>query len=77
MTCRIGMSSKPLERITHWERQCDGHFNSKILVSGLTYDDAQMREFLEAAICGDSCIQEPGGESKPGSVYSVYRVDCN
>ena len=77
MTCRIGMSSKPQERIDHWRRQCNGRFSSKILASNLTYDDAQRRETSEARRCGSHCEQEPGGLRKGGPVYSVYRVDCD
>ena len=75
MACRIGMSSNPKERIDHWRRQCSGRFNSQILASGLTYEEAQAMEEREARRYG--CMQAPGGERKPGRVYSVYRVDCN
>ena len=77
MTCRIGMSSEPQDRIDHWHRQCHGRFSSKILASKLTYDEAQRREESEARTCGSRCEQESGGPRKEGRVYSVYRVDCD
>ena len=77
MTCRIGMSSKPRDRIDRWRHRCNGRFSSQILASNLTYDEAQKRENSEARKCGTRCKQEPGGLPKQGSVYSVYRVDCD
>ena len=73
MTCRIGMSSTPQERINHWKN--NGYSSGRILANGLTYDEAQRREEDEARKCGSSCIQEPGGPRLSGRVYSVYRVD--
>ena len=80
MACRIGMSSNPRGRIDHWRAQCsrrNGKFRSKILDSGLTYNEAQALERRKARECGNHCQQESGGERKPGRVYSVYRVDCD
>ena len=76
MACRIGMSSNPAERINHWQRECSGMFESKILARNLTYDDAQRLEASKARECGPYCKQEFGGVRKTGRVYSVYRVDC-
>ena len=77
MPCRIGMTSDLAERINYWRRQCNGRFSWQKLAEGLTYDEAQQRERLEAQRCGTHCKQEPGGERKSGRVYSVYRADCN
>ena len=77
MTCRIGMSSEPQERIDYWRRQCSRKFSHQILASGLTYEEAQAMEEREARKCGPACEHAPGGKRVPGRVYSVYRVDCN
>ena len=77
MTCRVGMSSNPLERIAHWRRKCTGKFSYDFLASGLTYEEAQAREKIEARKCGPACVQEPGGQRVLGSKYTVYRVNCN
>ena len=71
MACRVGMSTKPLDRIKYWKDQ-EGHTHSKILADKLTYDRAQAREEREATERG--CRQSPGGKHVPGAVWSVYHV---
>ena len=71
MACRIGMSTNPKERIEHWKR-VEGHTGGEILHSGLTYDEATVKERDEAQ--SRRCAHQGGGERKPGAVYSVYHV---
>lgn len=70
MTCRVGMSTMPNSRIAYWKGK--GYAGGEIIVSKLTYDQAQAREKQEASERG--CISEPGGERVPGEVWSVYHV---
>ena len=80
MACRIGMSSKPYTRISHWRSQCEsrgGSFSFYILANNLTYEEAQARENAERILCGTGCQGAPGGQRLPGRIYTVYRVDCN
>ena len=74
MACRIGISTDPDARIAYWKAQ-EGHTHSKIIVKGLTYDQAQTRETNEAKAKG--CRSGAGGD--PGNdryryVWSVYHV---
>ena len=73
MSCRIGMSTNPWERVRYWKN--NGYCSDQILARGLTYDEALKREEDEAKKCGSHCVQEPGGLRKSGSDYFVYRVD--
>ena len=71
MSCRVGMSANPGERIKYWKNR-EGHTRSKILASGLSYAQAQARERREAGRRG--CKSSGGGERKSGNRYSVYHV---
>ena len=71
MTCRVGMSTDPEERIKYWKDK-EGHTGSQILASGLTYDQAQEREKAEAEKRG--CKYGPGGGYVSGNVWSVYHL---
>lgn len=71
MGCRIGISTKPQERIDYW-KSCEKHTDSEILHCGLSYDAAQLFEDLEAEERG--CVSSPGGKPVPGDVWSVYHV---
>ena len=71
MSCRVGMSTNPKERIQHWMKE-EGHTRYAILATGLTYTQAQDRETREAERLG--CKSSKGGERKPGNRYSVYHV---
>ena len=71
MSCRVGMSTNPTERIQYWMNK-EGHTDSEILASGLTYSQAQNRETREARKLG--CKSSEGGEPKLGNRYSVYHV---
>lgn len=71
MGCRVGMSTTPEERINDWKRE-EGHTHGEILARGLTYEEAQRREEVEARNRG--CTRHPGGGRQPGPVWSVYHV---
>ena len=71
MACRVGMSTNPKERIEYWKRE-EGHTDSSILASGLTYEQALEREKKEAEARG--CRSSGGGRPVPGRVWSVYHV---
>ena len=71
MACRVGMSTKPLDRIDYWKDK-EGHTDGEILDSGLTYDEALERERSEADARG--CCQSGGGKRVCGSGWSVYHV---
>lgn len=71
MACRVGSSTNPQERIDHWKR-AEGYTQSRILASGLTYEQAQKAERQEAAASG--CTASGGGARVPGAVWSVYMV---
>ena len=71
MGCRVGMSKYPYLRIKHW-KETEGHTNSEILATDLTYDQATVRERTEAARRG--CVQSPGGQRDESSDWSVYHV---
>ena len=71
MACRVGMSADPQERINYWKRQ-EGHTGGEILAHGLTYEEAQKREEVEARNRG--CFRQGGGQYLPGRVWSVYHV---
>ena len=70
LMCRVGMTTNPSERRRYWESQHPGLRNWRVLVSGLTYDEAQARERREAQRRG--CEAEEGGPRVPGRVWSVY-----
>ena len=70
MVCRVGMSTKPQQRIDYW-KILEGHTYSKILRSNLTYDQAIKLEKEEAAR-RPGCRQHAGGLKVPGRVWSVY-----
>ena len=65
------MSTSPSERIQHWKNE-EGHTGSRILASGLTYDEALKRERSEAQAW--ACRQSGGGQRVHGRVWSVYHV---
>ena len=71
MACRVGMSANPTERINYWKQQ-EGHIAGQILASGLTYEEAQKREEVEAR--NRDCVHRAGGQYLPGRVWSVYYV---
>ena len=71
MACRVGMSTSPKERAQEWARD-EGHTHYDILASGLTYDEALVREELEAEARG--CTASGGGPRISGNVWSVYIV---
>ena len=71
MSCRIGMSTDPLERIAHW-KAVEGHVDGMVLVSGLTYPEALEQEGYYARL--HSCYSHPGGQYQSGRGWSVYRV---
>ena len=71
MGCRVGMSTKPEERIQYWKRK-EGHTDSKILACGLTYEKAQEMEAFEAEMKG--CQSSGGGERVDGVAWCVYCV---
>lgn len=71
MTCRVGMSTSPEERSRYW-MNAEGHTQWQILVSGLTYYQAQARETQEAQARG--CRHSGGGQYVSGNVWSVYHV---
>ena len=71
MACRVGMSTTPYTRMKYWKDK-EGHTHSEILVSDLTYEEAQTRESREARARG--CRSSPGGEYVSGRVWSVYHV---
>ena len=73
ISCRIGMSTDPWERIRFWKN--NGYSKGRILARNLTYDQALRREREEVRNCGSHCKQESGGTRKLGSNYFVYRVD--
>lgn len=71
MSCRVGMSTNPLERIQYWFDE-EGHTDFQILASGLTYEDALAVEEQEARRLG--CTHSGGGPKICGYVWSVYCV---
>ena len=71
MACRVGMSTNPEERIQYWKR-VEGHTHSAILATGLTYNEATVREQSEALNRG--CTHSGGGERVFGPNYSIYHV---
>ena len=71
MGCRVGMSTRPQDRIACWKRR-EGHTYSKILASRLSYDQALAREKREAQARGSK--YRGGGEYVAGRVWSVYYV---
>ncbi len=71
MACRVGMSTNPQERIAYW-KGTEGHTHSEILASDLTFDQAQVREKLEATARG--CRQSAGGPRNSLPNWSVYHV---
>ena len=71
MSCRIGMSTYPQERIRYW-KNTEEHTHSKILASGLTYSQAQARETHEARSRG--CRHSGGGRFVADQAWSVYYV---
>lgn len=71
MSCRVGSSTNPEERIKYWKDK-EGHTGSEILAEALTYDEAKVLEKHEAEKRG--CEQEEGGPRVEGPVWSVYHV---
>ena len=71
MGCRVGMSTTPRERIEYWMKK-EGHKSGAILVSDLSYDEAQKRESEEATKRG--CYSKPGGERNGKCNWSVYHL---
>ena len=71
MGCRVGMSTNPLARIGYWKSK-EHHIGHAILASGLSYEQALLREATEAKVRG--CVSSPGGEHIAGNVWSVYHV---
>ena len=71
MACRIGMSTNPEERIRYWKNE-EGHTHSKILASGLNYNQALAREKREAESRG--CRYSGGGQHVSGYRWSIYYV---
>ena len=71
MACRVGMSTRPLERIDQWKR-AEGYVNGRILAENLTYDEALRLEQREAHARG--CNYQGGGERVEGRVWSIYIV---
>ena len=71
MSCRVGMSTAPGERIEHWRRE-EGHTDGEVLASSLCYDEAQA---LEKKVAKElKCEAAPGGPRIEGRVWSVYCV---
>ena len=71
MACRVGMSTRPWDRIEEWKKE-EGHTDGKVLASGLTYDEALKREKKEADERG--CCQSGGGPRGVPGKWSVYHV---
>ena len=71
MADRIGMSTEPEKRIAYW-RAKEGHTDSRVLATNLTYDEALALERREANRCG--CRREAAGAHKPGPIWSVFHV---
>ena len=71
-SCRIGMSTQPSKRISHWKRK-EGHTKSRILYTGLTYDEASTMERLSAKRLG--CYHHLGGPRISGKVWSIYLLE--
>lgn len=73
MPCYIGMSTDVGSRLTAHRRAYPAIRNSRIIASGLTYDEALARERSAAQRMG--CHQSGGGLRVDGRVWSVYAFD--
>ena len=73
MACRVGMTTNPADRKSHWQNKVNGFRNWRILASGLTYDQAETREKSEAKSGG--CDHGSGGQRVSGAVWSVYKFE--
>ncbi len=71
MACRVGMSTRPHARIKKWTKD-EGHTESLIVETGLTYDEAQDLE--EELAKEHGCEQSPGGPRDDIAHWSVYIV---
>ena len=69
MSCRVGMSTDPQERIEYWKNK-EGCASGRVLHSKLTYDRALELEKKEATERG--CSHSSGGPRVSGHVWSVY-----
>ena len=69
MSCRVGMSTDPQERIEYWKNK-EGCTSGRVLHSKLTYDRALELEKKEATERG--CHHSSGGPRVAGQVWSVY-----
>ena len=65
------MSHYPYSRIQHWKDK-EGHTYGKVLVEGLTYNQALAREKKEAEERG--CHYSPGGPKDNRRDWAVYYV---
>ena len=67
---QIGITTKPEIRKQEWQRIRPSLGNWKILISGLTYAEAQALE--NYYIRNKGYTGSPGGPIESGAVYSVY-----
>ena len=72
MVKRVGITTDPEERRQHWENEHPSLRQWKIVFKGLTYEQAQEEENL---YINKGYQGHPGGEKKPGSIYSVYTFE--
>ncbi len=77
MGCRIGMATNVAARVS--QLKVDGVIPQsatyRTLASDLTYSEANTRELESRKRCGPHCQGHAGGGTKPGRVWSVYRID--
>ena len=72
MSCRVGMSTDPEERISYWMKK-EGYTDYQILEEGLTYDEAQTSESFYAELF--DCDSGEGGypsDKRNEPVWYVY-----
>lgn len=72
MPCRVGISTRPEQRKSEWEREVIGMTNWKILGKYPIKKEAQEHENRYARTTG--CKASHGGPHTPGTWY-VYRFD--
>ena len=72
MPSRVGMTTNPEERKAHWQANVHGFSNWRIVLRGLTYNQAHAKEMEYR---GRGYVGHQGGSPKTGNNYVIYTFD--
>lgn len=73
MAMRLGMTSRPYERIKEWQKIYPNLRNWRILETGLTYNQALKKENdYRNSLEKFDIESQPGGMPKQGFIYCIY-----